>query len=107
MLSLEGVLRDDIYSGVRSDVYNLMGQLPEWGIKQKGLEGLSHPLPYIMRDISCWESEHKDFYTDLAAYCNQAAMFKKLTFEEFLNKRHTKQERIKGSLNKWNNSEER
>lgn len=52
-------------------------------------------LPYIMRDRSCWECEHKkkDFLTDWAAYCNQANMFKKLTFEQFLDKRHTNQAR--------------
>ena len=41
-------------------------------------------LPYIMRDVACWDSENKNFYTDYAAYCNQPSMFKKLTFEEFM-----------------------
>ena len=41
-------------------------------------------LPYIMRDISCYEAKYKNFYTDLAAWCNQPAMFKKKTFEEFM-----------------------
>jgi hypothetical protein len=47
-------------------------------------------LPYVMRDIACWECADKDFLTDYAAYCNQAGMFKKLSFEQFLDKRHPK-----------------
>lgn len=45
-------------------------------------------LPYLMRHISCWESEYNAFYIDLAAYCNQPGIFKKLTFSEFLKRRH-------------------
>ena len=45
-------------------------------------------LPYIMRDQACWESEQRDFLIDYSAYCNQAALFKKLTFEQFLEKRY-------------------
>ena len=56
-------------------------------------------LPYIMRDISCWGSKYNHFYVDIAAYCNQPNLFKKLTFEEFLNKRHTNLERINRSYN--------
>ena len=63
-------------------------------------------LPYIMRDSKCYESEHKDFYTDVAAYCNQPALFKKMDFETFLHKRHKKQERIDSSLKKWKGSYE-
>lgn len=44
-------------------------------------------LPYVMRDIACWECENKEFLIDYTAYCNQPSMFKKLTFEEFLVKR--------------------
>jgi len=55
-------------------------------------------LPYIMRDISCWNSSYNFFYIDIAAYCNQPNLFKKMTFSEFLNKRHTKTERIQNSL---------
>lgn len=46
-------------------------------------------LPYIMRDLSCWSSNYKNFYTDIGAWGNQVNVFKKLTFFEFLNKRHT------------------
>jgi hypothetical protein len=56
-------------------------------------------LPYIMRDISCWKSEYCEFYIDLAAYCNQVNIFKKMTFMEFLNKRHTNSSRILSSKN--------
>jgi len=51
-------------------------------------------LPYIMRHRSCWGSEHQDFYTDLSAYGNQPSLFKKMCFDEFLEKRHTNKERI-------------
>jgi hypothetical protein len=46
-------------------------------------------LPYLMRDITCWESENRHFYTDIAAWCNQPHLFKNMTFPEFLRKRHT------------------
>lgn len=55
-------------------------------------------LPYIMRDINCYESKQKNFLTDYAAYSNQPSFFKKLTFEDFLYKRHKKEDRIKESL---------
>jgi hypothetical protein len=47
-------------------------------------------IPYIMRDISCWESEYKDFYTDIAAWCNQIGLFKHMEFDEFLIRRYPK-----------------
>ena len=59
-------------------------------------------LPYIMRDITCWNSQYNNFYIDIAAYCNQPNLFKKLTFEDFLNKRHTNTNRISESLNLYN-----
>jgi len=59
-------------------------------------------LPYIMRDISCWYSKNCDFYIDIASWCNQPGIFKKLTFSQFLNKRHTKKNRINNSLELYN-----
>jgi len=59
-------------------------------------------LPYIMRFEKCYISEYKDFYTDIAAWCNQVFAFKKLNFEQFLYRRHTKQDRINFSSNLWN-----
>lgn len=50
-------------------------------------------LPYVMRDAACWECANKDFLIDYTAYCNQAGMFKKLTFEQFLQKRHSNEAR--------------
>jgi hypothetical protein len=61
-------------------------------------------LPYIMRYESCYDSPYKDFYTDLASWCNQVFAFKKLTFEEFLYRRHTSKnspKRIEFSLKLW------
>lgn len=45
-------------------------------------------LPYVMRDRACWKSKYSQFYTDLAAYANQPAFFKKMTFDNFLVKRN-------------------
>lgn len=64
-------------------------------------------LPYIMRDKSCWNSCYNTFYIDLAAYCNQPGIFKKMSFEQFLQKRHTSKNsktRIDSSLSLWNDN---
>jgi hypothetical protein len=59
-------------------------------------------LTYLMRDISCWDSENKEFYTDLAAYCNQIHLYKKMKFTEFLEKRNWRNpERIKKHKKIW------
>jgi hypothetical protein len=44
-------------------------------------------LPYVMRSDDCYTSENKSFYADIAAWCNQPALFKKLNFKEFMAKR--------------------
>jgi len=57
-------------------------------------------LPYVMRDISCWKSKHRNFYTDLASWCNQPNLFKKMDFDAFLDKRHIKNKnRVETSYN--------
>jgi hypothetical protein len=64
-------------------------------------------LPYIMRDKTCWDSQYNTFYIDLAAYCNQPGIFKKMNFEQFLNKRHfgkNSKNRIESSLTLWNDN---
>jgi hypothetical protein len=55
-------------------------------------------LPYVMRDKNCWDSPNRDFLIDYAAYCNQPSLFKKLTFEDFLSKRHKDIGRIDESI---------
>lgn len=55
-------------------------------------------LPYVMRDVACWDCENKDFLIDYAAYCNQAGMFKKLTFEQFMQKRTKNIKRINAAI---------
>lgn len=55
-------------------------------------------LPYVMRDIACWDCDNKEFLIDYAAYCNQAGHFKKMTFPQFLEKRNLKQKRRMNSL---------
>lgn len=59
-------------------------------------------LPYIMRDQSCFASINKDFYTDIASWCNQVSIIKKMSFLDFLNKRHTNKDRINISYNLFN-----
>lgn len=59
-------------------------------------------LPYIMRDINCWQSKNSDFFVDLAAYCNQVHLFKKMEFTEFLKKRHKNENRLIKSKSLWN-----
>ena len=54
-------------------------------------------LPYLMRDVSCWDSKHRNFYIDLCAWCNQPSLFKKLSFREFMLKRTKNVERQKES----------
>ena len=51
-------------------------------------------LPYVMRDISCWESEYNKFYIDLAGWANQPGIFKLLTFEDYLDRRHKNKGRV-------------
>jgi hypothetical protein len=58
-------------------------------------------LPYVMRYQDCYTSEYKDFYTDLAAWCNQVWAFKTMDFETFLNRRYKNEKRIQYSLNLW------
>ena len=59
-------------------------------------------LPYVMRDIACWDCEFKEFLIDYAAYCNQPSFFKNCTFEQFLVKReqgkHINAERHRNDL---------
>jgi len=61
-------------------------------------------IPYVMRDLSCWDSELKNFYTDLASYCNQNNLIKNMGFEEFVNKRNIKMDRKQKTLNIVGNS---
>ena len=44
-------------------------------------------LPYIMRFENYKESKYKGIYINAAAWCNQANMFRKMTFSEFCKKR--------------------
>lgn len=57
-------------------------------------------LPYVMRDAAVYRtgSDVSEFYTDLAAWCNQPAFFKKMGFDEFLAKRHLKNYARGGAL---------
>jgi hypothetical protein len=61
-------------------------------------------LPYIMRHEKCWQSDNQNFYTDLASWCNQPSLFKKMTFEPFMRKRTTNVERQEKSIGLWNSN---
>ena len=45
-------------------------------------------LPYVMRNILCWDREYNEFYVDLAAWGNQPGIFKSMDFPEFMRRRH-------------------
>lgn len=63
-------------------------------------------LPYVMRDINCYGSEHEKFYTDVASYGNQPGIFKKMDFDEFLRRRHPSNYARQGvSWALWNGEE--
>lgn len=59
-------------------------------------------LPYVMRDAACWQCDDKAFLTDYAAYCNQAGMFKNLTFAQFMEKRTKNVKRKENSVRTYN-----
>jgi hypothetical protein len=46
-------------------------------------------IPYVMRDISCWNSKSHEFYVDIASYTNQVNIFKKMDFKTFMEKRYS------------------
>lgn len=58
-------------------------------------------LPYVMRDVACWECDDREFLTDYAAYCNQPNMFKKLPFAQFLQIRTKDAARIGRSTRRY------
>ena len=89
-ISKDWKLKFYIYHNKDMNISQLIGRV-EWCRKNRC-------LPYVMRDINCWEAAEKNFYIDYAAYCNQPGFFKKMDFEVFLNKRHKNAERIKQSL---------
>ncbi len=61
-------------------------------------------LPYIMRYISYKESPYRGIYTQLARWCNQPSIFKRMSFEEFCirNQEYAKSDRICAPLRALN-----
>lgn len=55
-------------------------------------------LCYIMRDLSCWDSDYRNFYIDIARYCNQPGTFINMSFRDFLHLRPQTKERIDKSI---------
>jgi len=84
-------LRFFVYADPKMELSNIINRI-NWLKDNKCLS-------YFMRNIKCWESKYKNFYTDLAAWCNQPNLFKKMSFNEFLDKRHSKKNRILFSKN--------
>ncbi len=54
--------------------------------------------PYIMRDIAVYACKYKDFYADIASYCNQPQFFDSMDFVTYVQKRHKSEKRINKSL---------
>ena len=75
-----------VYVNPNMEISNVVRRI-EWLTKHEC-------LPYLMRDISCWDSPMSQFYTDLAAWCNQPGFFKSMEFDTFLEKRHKNIDRI-------------
>lgn len=78
------VIRFCMYVNPSMDLMDVMHRM-EWCRQNEA-------LPYLMRDSSCWGSEHQLFITDLTAYCNQPHQFKRKTFREFMEWRFPKNE---------------
>lgn len=78
-----------VYCNPNMEISNIVNRI-EWLRKEKC-------LPYIMRDISCFESKNNNFYVDISSWCNQPGIFKKMDFKTFLNKRHKNISRIEKS----------
>lgn len=93
-ISKDWKLKFYIYQAKDMDIAQLIRRV-EWCRNNKC-------LPYVMRDINCWDSKERNFYIDYAAYCNQPSFFKKMDFETFLYKRHKNQERINETLSIYN-----
>jgi hypothetical protein len=94
-ISKDWKLKFYIYHNKSMDISQLINRV-EWCRQNKC-------LPYVMRDIDCWEASENNFYIDYAAYCNQPAFFKKMNFETFLYKRHpNNNDRITKSLYLYN-----
>lgn len=86
-----------IYCNVNMNISDVLFRI-EWCRKNK-------VLPYLMRDLNCYSSKNRDFYIDLAAYCNQPAIFKKMTFNEFIAKRTNNITRQKKSSRLYNQND--
>ncbi len=54
-----------------------------------------------MRYNTCWQRINKDFYIDLAAYCNQPNIFKQMNPEQYIVKRTKDKERQDNFIAKY------
>jgi len=82
-ISKEWACKFFLYCNAEMNIYNDVLYRVKWCYKNK-------ILPYLMRDINCWNSENNHFYIDLAAWCNQPNLFKKMSFDKYIKKRHPK-----------------
>ena len=60
-------------------------------------------LPYIMRDVECWETGYRDVLSDLIQWCNVPAYFASNTLEHCLTQYKRTEEQIKRSVFAYNN----
>ena len=61
-------------------------------------------LPYIMRYETYKQSEYKGLYIQIARWCNQPSIFKKMSFREFCfaNQNYSKSNRVCSSMRAYN-----
>lgn len=77
-------------STIDEDLYRIY-----WCIKRK-------VKPYFMRHENCWASEDKNLYISMATYYNLPAIFKSMTFSEFMIKRTNNKTRAHSDINRFN-----
>lgn len=100
-VSTDWKLKFDIYCHPSMQMYDTIFRI-NWCRSNK-------VLPYLMRDKECWNSKNNNFYVDLAAYCNQPNIFKKMSFEQYIVKRHPSKnsaDRVNESLRLWEGKDE-
>lgn len=51
-------------------------------------------LPYVMRDISCYDSPYSKFYTALANWCNFPPAFIRMEFDQYLEIKHPNRQKV-------------
>lgn len=58
--------------------------------------------PYYMRHAKAWESPDQNLYTSIAGWTNQIALFKKMSFAEYMRKRTPSDTRFNDDVERFN-----